>query len=149
MSSRYIGLQEKCGSCKESPEETQNKINLMLFIFFFKMEVTVCWWHYLEFPPIKATCHSGYKPETPTFPVRLEQPVFQGLTSWRMAGEEVKQTWEIFFIYFPAPRLVSFNIEAFFNTLIPAEKGKYCANLLKSFHIFYFMKKIICWLKDT
>lgn len=124
MSSRDIGLQEKRGSCKESPEETKNKINLILFIFF-KVEVAICWWHYLEFPPIKATCHSGYKPETPTFPVRLEQAVFQGLTSWRMAGEEVKQTWEIFFIYIPALRLVCLNMEAFFNMLLSVEKGKY------------------------
>lgn len=41
MSTRDTGLQEECGSCKESPEETKNKINLM-FVFFSKVEATVC-----------------------------------------------------------------------------------------------------------
>jgi len=36
MSSRDIKPQEKCGSCKESPEETKNKIDLVgVFLGFF------------------------------------------------------------------------------------------------------------------
>lgn len=58
---------------------------------------------------------TGSKPQTPTFPVRLEQPVFQDVTCWRMAGEETKQTGEIYFSYIPALRLVCFTIEGFFK----------------------------------